>query len=463
MTESTSGGAQGKPAKQIHLAAHFPGVNNTTVWSDPRSGSQIEFESFARLARTAERAKFDFLFLAEGLRLREQNGLIYDLDVVGRPDTFTVLAALAAVTDRLGLAGTINSTFNEPYEVARQFASLDHLSAGRAAWNVVTSWDAFTGENFRRGGYLPQELRYERAEQFLYATWALFDSWRGDEIMADKETGVFVGDSEAGRFEVRTSQFDISGRFNVPRGPQGRPVIFQAGDSDVGRDFAARCADAIFSRHGTLEAGQAFYTDVKGRLARYGREPGELKILPAATFVLGDSDADAHEKAHVIRQQQVSGQTALRFLEQVWNRDLSGYDPDGPLPEVDPDLGEHTVARGRASVRMFGDPLTTAAAWRALAQEKKFSIRQLVISVSGRQNFIGSAATVASLINEFVQADAADGFILVPHLTPGGLDEFADTVVPLLQERGVFRTEYTGTTLREHLGLSRHPLNQERK
>ena len=162
-----------KPRKQIHLAAHFPGVNNTTVWSDPRSGSHIEFDSFVQFAQIAERAKFDFLFLAEGLRLREQNGQIYDLDVVGRPDTFTVLAALAAVTDRLGLTGTINSTFNEPYEVARQFASLDHLSAGRAAWNVVTSWDAFTGENFRRGGYLPQEQRHERAESFLRGQAAL--------------------------------------------------------------------------------------------------------------------------------------------------------------------------------------------------------------------------------------------------------------------------------------------------
>ena len=173
------------PRKQIHLAAHFPGVNNTTVWSDPSAGSHIEFSSFVHFARTAERAKFDFLFLAEGLRLREQNGLIYDLDVVGRPDTFTVLAALAAVTDRLGLTGTINSTFNEPYEVARQFASLDHLSAGRAGWNVVTSWDAFTGENFRRGGFLPQDKRYDRAREFLAATRVLFDSWRGDEIVAD--------------------------------------------------------------------------------------------------------------------------------------------------------------------------------------------------------------------------------------------------------------------------------------
>jgi alkanesulfonate monooxygenase SsuD/methylene tetrahydromethanopterin reductase-like flavin-dependent oxidoreductase (luciferase family) len=241
-----------KPIKQIHLAAHFPGVNNTTVWSDPAAGSHIEFSSFAQFAQTAERGKFDFLFLAEGLRLREQNGQIYDLDVVGRPDTFTVLAALAAVTERLGLTGTINSTFNEPYEVARQFASLDHLSGGRAAWNVVTSWDAFTGENFRRGGFLAQGQRYERAKTFLQTAHELFDSWRGDEIVADKATGVFLSNPNAGAFAHRDAHFDISGRFNVPRSPQGRPVIFQAGDSDEGRDFAAAAADAIFSAHSTL-------------------------------------------------------------------------------------------------------------------------------------------------------------------------------------------------------------------
>jgi FMN-dependent oxidoreductase (nitrilotriacetate monooxygenase family) len=443
-----------KPLKQIHLAAHFPGVNNTTVWSDPRSGSHIEFSSFAHLARTAERAKFDFLFLAEGLRLREQNGLIYDLDVVGRPDTFTVLAALAAVTDRLGLAGTINSTFNEPYEVARQFASLDHLSGGRAAWNVVTSWDAFTGENFRRAGFLPQDARYERARSFLQTTWELFDAWRGDEIVADKQSGVFLADSEAGRFGRTDAHFDIRGQFNVPRSPQGRPVIFQAGDSDDGREFAASSADAIFSRHGTLADGQAFYADVKGRLARHGRTRDQLLILPAATFVLGDTDAEASELAREVRLQQVSGQTAIKFLEQLWNRDLSGYDPDGPLPDIDPDPGENTIARGRASVRMHRDPLATAALWRAKAEAEKLSIRELIIEVTGRQSFIGSPATVAEDINRLVQADASDGFILVPHITPAGLDEFADTVVPILQERGVFRSDYEGSTLREHLGLS---------
>ena len=446
-----------KPLKQIHLAAHFPGVNNTTVWSDPRSGSHIDFSSFAHLARTAEGAKFDFLFLAEGLRLREQNGLIYDLDVVGRPDTFTVLAALAAVTDRLGLAGTINSTFNEPYEVARQFASLDHLSAGRAAWNVVTSWDAFTGENFRRGGFLPQDQRYSRARAFLETAWELFDSWHGDEIVADKETGQFLTDPEPGTFERADQHFDIRGQFNVPRSPQGRPVIFQAGDSDEGREFAASSADAIFSRHGTLEDGQAFYSDVKGRLARYGRGREELLILPAATFVLAGTDDEAAELAQEVRLQQVSGQTAIKFLEQLWNRDLSGYDPDGPLPDVDPVPGENTVSRGRASVRMHRDPVAIAAQWRAKAEAENLSIRELIIEVTGRQSFIGSPATVAGQINTLVQADASDGFILVPHITPGGLDEFADTVVPILQERGVFRADYEGSTLREHLGLTPLP------
>ncbi|ALE78301.1 F420-dependent methylene-tetrahydromethanopterin reductase [Pseudonocardia sp. AL041005-10] len=426
------------PRKQIHLAAHFPGVNNTTVWSDPASGSHIEFASFAHFARTAERARFDFLFLAEGLRLREHRGEIYDLDVMGRPDTFTVLSALAAVTDRLGLAGTINSTFTEPYDVARQFASLDHLSGGRAAWNVVTSWDAFTGENFRRGGFLPKEKRYSRAKEQLAATAAIWDSRTGPD--------------DRGEFAYTSDQFDVHGRFSLPRSPQGRPVILQAGDSEEGREFAAASADAIFSRHAEPEAGRAFLADVKGRLARYGRAWDDLKILPAATYVLGDTDAEAAERAEVIRSQQVSPQTAIVFAEQLWNTDLSGRDPDGPLPEFDPVEGE-LVSKGRASVRQYRDPKAVADQWRALAAEKNLSLRETVIEVTGRHTFVGSPRTVADAIDDAVQSDAADGYVLVPHVTPGGLDEFADRVVPLLQERGSFRTEYTGTTLREHLGL----------
>ena len=440
--------------KQVHLAAHFPGVNNTTVWSDPAAGSHIEFSSFTRFAQTAERGLFDFLFLAEGLRLREQNGKIYDLDVVGRPDTFTILAALAAVTEHLGLAGTINSTFNEPVEVARQFASLDHLSDGRAAWNVVTSWDAFTGENFRRGGYLPADQRYVRARQFLETAVELWDSWERDDIVADRSSGEFLRRPHAGQFAHLDSQFDISGTFGVPRSPQGRPVIFQAGDSNEGREFAAARADAIFSRHSTLDDGKAFYADVKGRLAAHGRRPDDLLILPAATFVVGDTDADAAELAHEIRLAQVSGQTAIKFLEQLWNRDLNDHDPDGPLPSIDPLPGENTVAKGRASVRIHEDPRDVAARWRALAESKKLTTRELIIEVTGRQAFVGSARTVADEINRFVQADASDGFILVPHVTPGGLDRFVDDVIPELQDLGVYRTEYPGRTLRENLGLA---------
>ena len=440
--------------KQIHLAAHFPGVNNTTVWSDPAAGSHIEFDSFRRFAQTAERGKFDFMFLAEGLRLREQKGRIYDLDVVGRPDTFTVLAALAAVTDRLGLTGTINSTFNEPYEVARQFASLDHLSEGRAAWNVVTSWDRFTGENFRRGGYLAQADRYERARTFLQTTNELFDSWAGVEIVADQESGQFLNSAAPGRFAHHDRFFDIKGQFNVPTSPQGRPVIFQAGDSDEGRDFAASGADAIFSRYATLTEGKAFYTDVKGRLAKFGREWNDLLILPAASFVLGDTDKEAEEIAHQVRRAQVSPQTAINFLEQLWNTDLTDFDVDGPLPAFDPVVEGELIAKGRASARSFAkDPIALAGEWRAKAEAEKLSARDLVIEVTGRQNFVGSPATVAETINRFVQEDVSDGFILVPHITPDGLAPFVDQVVPLLQERGAFRTDYEGTTLREHLGL----------
>ncbi|MFG2922978.1 NtaA/DmoA family FMN-dependent monooxygenase [Streptomyces sp. NPDC048305] len=435
--------------KQMHLAAHFPGVNNTTVWADPRSGSQIDFSSFEHLARTAERGRFDFFFLAEGLRLREHKGRIHDLDVVGRPESLTVLNALAGVTERLGLAATVNSVFNEPYELARRLATLDHLSAGRAGWNVVTSSDAFTGENFRRGGYLdrgnphpapgsgrPAPTPYTRAAEFVATARELWDSWTPDGTPRP--------------FTHTGEHFDISGEFTVPRSPQGHPVVIQAGDSDEGREFAASAADVVFTRHGTLEAGRAFYSDVKARLAAHGRQPDDLRIMPGVTVVLGDTDAEAQENAAAIRRLQVSPQNAILALEQVWGRDLSAYDPDGPLPGIDP-APDPDLAQGRVRIK---DPQAVAARWRALSEAKGLSIRQTVIETTARQSFIGSPATVAAELETFVDTGAADGFILVPHLTPVGLDDFVDRVVPLLQERGSFRSEYTGTTLRSHLGLT---------
>ncbi|WP_228447564.1 NtaA/DmoA family FMN-dependent monooxygenase [Streptomyces paludis] len=432
----------------MHLAAHFPGVNSTTVWTDPRSRSQIDFASFEALARTAERGRFDFFFLAEGLRLREQKGLIHDLDVVGRPESLTLLNALAAVTDRLGLAATVNTTFNEPYELARRLATLDHLSGGRAGWNVVTSSDAFTGENFRRGGYLDRADRYTRAAEFVATARELWDSWTPPEPgRPDAPYG------SPRPFAHSGPQFRIEGEFTVARPPQGHPVVIQAGDSDEGREFAAAAADVIFTRHGTLEAGRAFYADTKRRLATYGRKPADLKIMPGVTVVIGDTDSEAQERAAEIRGQQVSGQTALLAAEQIWGRDLSSYDPDGPLPAFDPDP-DVRLAQGRVR---HADPLAEAARWRALSEAKGLSLRGTVIETTTRQSFVGSPETVAEAFDTFVRTDAADGFILVPHLTPGGLDDVVDRVVPLLQERGVFRTEYAGTTLRSHLGLP-HPV-----
>lgn len=446
---SSARSRDGRPRKQIHLGAHFPGVNNTTVWSDPASRSQIDFASFEHLARRAEAAKLDFFFLAEGLRLREHKGQIHDLDVVGRPDTLPVLAALAAVTDRLGLAGTVNTTFNEPYELARQFATLDLLSGGRAAWNLVTSPDAFTGANFRRGGFLPYEERYERAGELVALARQLWDSWDDEAVDEDE----LVRPGAVRPFAHQGKHFDVSGRFETPRGPQGHPVLFQAGDSADGRDFAAATADVVFSAHSAFEDGQAFYADVKSRLAAHGRDRDSLKILPATVVVLGDTAEEAAERAREIRLQQVPGRTAIAFLEQVWGRDLTAYDPEGPLPDVEPDLDHLNITRGR--VRHIKDPAPVVKAWREKAAANGWSIRDLVIEVSGRGGFVGTARQVADDIDRHVQEDASDGFILVPHLTPTGLDDVLDQVVPLLQERGSFRTEYTGTTLRDHLGLSR--------
>ena len=296
---------EGKHRKPIHLAAHFPGVNNTTVWSDPESGSQIEFDSFVHLARTAERGLFDFFFLAEGLRLREHRGRIHDLDVVGRPDTFTVLAALAAVTDRLGLAGTINTTFNEPFEVARQFATLDHLSDGRAGWNMVTSSDAFTGENFRRAGsWIRRPLPARRG---VHHRGARSSGTAGQPMpcgpIADRGNLRRPGPDQHGRASrpaVRRSR-----RGDAARRPQRHPVLLQAGDSADGRASAPntrmRCSPC------TPRWRQARATTPTSRPAPrpHGRDPDRLKVFPAATFVLGDSPAEAADRARHIRYQQV--------------------------------------------------------------------------------------------------------------------------------------------------------------
>ncbi len=426
-------------------------MNNTTVWTDPTAGSQIDFASFEYFARTAERGRFDYLFLAEGLRLREHRGRIHELDVLGRPNTLAVLAALAAVTEHIGLVGTLSTTFNEPYELARQLATIDHLSGGRAGWNAVTSSDAFHGANFRRGGYLDHADRYVRASEFAEISKALWGSWQDDAIVADADAGVYLDAERIARVRHQTRLFDVDALFDVPASPQGRPVIVQAGDSADGRDFATDHADVIFSLHTEFEDAQDFYRDVKGRLAARGRDEESLKILPAATFVLGDTAEEARERSREIALAQVRPETAITYLEQVWNRDFSGYDPDGPLPEVEPDTGPESAqgfANRHAAVR------ARIAKLRETAAAENLSIRDLIIRLTANHTFVGTPEFVAGEIDRYVQERATDGFTVVGHLTPHGLDEFTDRVVPLLQERGSYRDTYEdGATLHDLLGL----------
>lgn len=419
--------------KQIHLAAHFPGSNNHTVWADPHSGSYIDFESFVRFVRTAERAKFDFLFLAEHLILRKVHGEIFELDVTGRPDSFAVVAALASVTNRLGFVGTYNTTFNEPFELARKLATLDHLSSGRAAGNLVTTARPIFGENFRRGSFMANGNHYERGLEFVHVMHQLWDGG-------------------ADEFVHHGKHFDIAGRFSVPTPPQGRPVIVEAGNSDEGREFAAATADVIVSRHGGFTDAKRFYGDVKRRLAKYGRDTEQLKIMPTVSFVLGDTDEEAREHSDLVRRQRVSPEYARVTAELAWGRDLSEYDPDGPLPDIEPEVDESQVGRRRSLV-VGRDPAKTVREWRQLAETKKLSLRELIMEVTLPTSLVGKPQTVASEIDRFVQSDACDGFILWPAVVPDGLEEFVDKVVPLLVERGVFRAEYTAPTLREHLGL----------
>jgi len=338
-----------RPHAHVHFGVFFQGVNHSTIWSDPASGSQTDFESFRQIVQTAERGLFDAFFLGEGLRLREQNGVLHDLDVVGRPDAITQLAALAAVTTHIGLAATQNVTYNDPADLARRLASLDLLSGGRAAWNIVTTDNAWTGENFRRGGWLDHDLRYVRAGEFVRAAQAIWDGTPGEPV-------TFAG---------QTLEIEVTP--TVPRSPQGRPVIFQAGDSDQGREFAAAKADAIFSRHSRFADGQAFYADVKGRLAKHGRRPEDLVILPAATFILGDTAASSEPsspKTWVAILDVIFGVVlvvvAVRFFRKT-------PDPAQTKAAIDRMSGLATSPPSRASLAN-SDSATPAPAHPALRQ-----------------------------------------------------------------------------------------------
>jgi FMN-dependent oxidoreductase (nitrilotriacetate monooxygenase family) len=443
-----------RPDAKLHFGAFFQGVNHWTIWSDPASGSQTDPASFVRVAQAAERGLFDAFFLGEGLRLREVDGRIHDLDVAGRPDAITQLAALAAVTDKIGLVSTSNTTFNEPADLARRLSGLDLLSEGRAGWNVVTTDNAWTGANFRRGGYLDHADRYRRAEEFLTVARAIWDGWADDAFAAD---GSWVAPDAIGRVRERSSQFDVDLVPTLPRSAQAHPVIFQAGDSSDGRDFAARNADVIFSAHGNdFDDAHAFAHDIRTRLRAAGRPDDDLRILPGTEIIIGTTEAEVVEKTRYIRLEQVTPATALNMASLLWNIDLSDRDADGPLPTEDPVVVENTGAFG---ARRIADPRATVATWRAKAEANGWSLRETVIALGPQRGHIGTPAALADKFAHFVRHGAIDGFNITPYLIPDGLDDIVNLLIPQLQERGVYPTEYAGTTLREHLGL-RPPLTR---
>jgi alkanesulfonate monooxygenase SsuD/methylene tetrahydromethanopterin reductase-like flavin-dependent oxidoreductase (luciferase family) len=426
----------------VHLGVFFTGVGPQLIWSDPTCASHHEIETFVEIVQLLERGLFDAFFLGEGLRVRENRGKVFDLDVSGRPDAITQLAALAAVSDRIGLVATQNATYNYPADLARRLASLDFISGGRAGWNIVTTDNAWTGENFRHGGWLPHERRYERATQFVEAAKELWDAGPG---------GAGAGRAPV---NVRTDLVSFRAAATVPPSPQGRPVLFQAGDSDGGRELAARHADVVFSRHREYEEALAYAADLRSRLSRYGREADEVRILPGASVVVGDTEEEAQEKARWVRSEQVNGPRAIAYLEQYWGRDLSTYDPDGPLPDIEPSSGELDPSRGTIAIERRTGKLELVESWRRLAADRGLSIRQLVLEVSGgHATFTGTPGQIADTWARYVHTRAVDGFNITPHLLPSSLTDIVDKVVPELQDRGVYPAEYEGTTLREHLAL----------
>ncbi|MGC0367498.1 FMN-dependent oxidoreductase (nitrilotriacetate monooxygenase family) [Rhodococcus sp. 27YEA15] len=438
---------------QVHLGVFYPGIGPQTVWEDPKAADQVSADTFVTVAQTLERGLFDAFFLGDGQRVRENRGAVLATDIAGRPDAITQLSALAGVTDRIGLVATQNTTYSLPVDLIRRLASLDLLSDGRAGWNIVTTDNAWTGENFRRGGWLPHERRYERATELVELAKQYWGAWSLGDVASSVDADSWLPGSTAD--VTRTSDI-LRARATptVPGSRQGRPVLFQAGDSDGGRELAARHADVVFSANTEFDTAVAYARDLRTRLATHGRSADSLRILPSATVVIGDTAADADEKARWLRESAYNPHRAIAYLEHYWGQDLSAYDPDGPLPDVEPVDGELDPSRGTIQIADRTGKLDQIARWRALADEKGLSIRQLVLEVAPNFRYVtGTAGEIADRWAYSVRHRVVDGFNINPYHLTDSIDDLVDKLVPALQERGAYRTEYTTHTLREHLGL----------
>lgn len=430
--------------RQLRLGSILHGASgNMSAWRHPAAtaDASINFDFVKSTAIKAEEGKLDFLFVADGLYINEKS-LPHFLN---RFEPLTVLSALASITRHLGLVGTVSTSYSEPFTVARQFASLDHLSNGRAGWNVVTSPLEGSAKNFSREKHPEHALRYRIADEYLDVVKGLWDSWEQEAFIRDKATGQFFDPAKLHTLDHQGDFFQVAGPLNIGRTPQGRPIIFQAGASQDGKKLAAHHADAIFTHHETLEAAQDFYRDVKGQLAGYGRQPQELHIFQGVSVIVG-KDAEDVERQYQLTAALVSIDDALNYLGRYFeHHDFSQYPLDAPFPEV----GE----LGQNSFRSTTDEI------KSQARERNLTLRQVALeSATPRPRFYGTAAQVADGLQLWFENFAADGFIIQGG-TPDTFPRFVDEVVPILQARGLFRTQYPGTTLRESLGLSL-PANQ---
>ncbi|SFC55729.1 alkanesulfonate monooxygenase [Bosea sp. CRIB-10] len=435
-------------ARQLHLGAFMRPVSiHTGAWRYPGAypDANFNFGHLKRFAQKLEAGKFDAFFMADHLAV-----LNMPVEALKRSHTvtsfepFTLLSALAGATERIGLVATASTTFDAPYHIARRFASLDHISGGRAGWNIVTTSNPDAALNFGLDAQVDHGERYDRAREFYDVVTGLWDSFADDAFIRDRESGFYFDPGKMRRIDHKGEHLSVRGPLNIARPPQGWPVIVQAGASEPGRQLAAETAEVVFAAHGTLAAGQTFYADVKGRMEAIGRNPDHLKILPGVLTVVGDSAEEAREKRALL-DSFVHYDSAIASLSIALGHDATGFDPDGPLPDI-PETNHSKSGRERTI---------------ALARRENLTVRQLAQRLGGYGGlaFVGTPKTIADEMEQWLTERGSDGFnVMFPYL-PEGLDDFVDKVVPELQRRGLFRREYQGPTLRDHLGLPR-PVNR---
>ncbi|MCZ0733095.1 LLM class flavin-dependent oxidoreductase [Phreatobacter sp. AB_2022a] len=431
-------------ARQLRLGAFMRPVSiHTAAWRYPGAypDANFNFAHLKRFIQTLERGRFDAFFMADHLAvLNMPIQALKRSATVTSFDPLTLLPALAAVTEHIGLIATASTTYEQPYHIARKFASLDHISNGRAGWNLVTTANPDVARNFGLDAHMEHGERYKRAREFYDVVTGLWDSWADDAFIRDVESGVYFDPDRMHVLDHRGPELAVRGPLNIARPVQGWPVIVQAGASEAGRQIAAETAEVVFTGVGTLADGQRFYADVKGRMAALGRDRDSMKILPGALVVVGDTVEAAREKRALL-DSLVHYDSAIASLSIALGTDASRFDPDGPLPAI-PETNASKSGRERAI---------------ALAERENLTVRQLAQRLGGYAGlaFVGTPETIADAMQEWLETEGSDGFnIMFPYL-PEGLDDFVDKVVPVLQRRGLFRREYEGRTLRDRLGLAR--------